>query len=84
MMLSDNWELIHRKYLDTLGNLTLTGYNPQYSNKPFVEKRDIENGFRKSGLRLNKYLADIDEWNEKEIKNRVEELTGTSLEIWRI
>lgn len=80
--LGENWELVHKKYLENLGNLTLTGYNPTYSNKTFEKKRDIENGFIDSGLRLNSYLATLDKWNKKEIKERAKKLSRIALEIW--
>ena len=47
---------VHAAYVNTIGNLTLTGYNSQYSNNPFADKRDRENGFRDSGLRLSRAL----------------------------
>jgi len=81
-MLGPNWELIHRKYLGTLGNLTLTGYNPEYSNKPFTEKRDMEKGFKESGLRINRDLAKLNKWTEEEIIKRAENLAGVALKIW--
>lgn len=37
--LGENFEAIHEKYLHTIGNLTLTGYNAEYSNKSFQEKK---------------------------------------------
>lgn len=49
---------VHAAYVNTIGNLTLTGYNSQYSNNPFADKRDGENGFRDSGLRLSRALDD--------------------------
>lgn len=81
-MLGDNWELVHQKYLDNLGNLTLTGYNPEYSNKSFIEKRDAENGFKRSRLRLNSDLARRKTWNEKEIRKRAGRLSKIALQIW--
>lgn len=39
--------------LHTLGNLTRTGYNSEYSDRPFVEKRDMPGGFKQSPLVLN-------------------------------
>lgn len=39
--LGENFQAIHEKYLNTIGNLTLTGYNQEYSNKSFQEKRDM-------------------------------------------
>lgn len=36
--LGDNWKEVHNVYLHTIGNLTLTGYNSEMSNKFFIEK----------------------------------------------
>ena len=55
--LGAEWETIQEKWLHTISNLTLTGYNIKYSNRPFAEKRDMENGFKQSGLRMNHYIA---------------------------
>jgi uncharacterized protein with ParB-like and HNH nuclease domain len=82
--LGSDWELIYQKYLDTVGNLTLTGYNPEYSNKLFIEKRDMERGFKDSGLQLNRGLAKLEKWTENEIVDRAEELSKIGLEIWSI
>ena len=80
--LGDNFNEIHTKYLGTIGNLTLTGYNSKMSNRSFIEKRDMEKGFKESRLRLNKYLSEIDEWNEDTIKVRAESLFSVASEIW--
>ncbi len=80
--LGDNFNEIHTKYLGTIGNLTLTGYNSKMSNRSFVEKRDMEKGFKESRLRLNKYLSEIDEWNEDTIKVRAEKLFSVAAKIW--
>ena len=82
--LGSDWASIHQKYLNSLGNLTLTGYNPEYSNKLFIEKRDMEKGFKDSGLQLNRGLAKLENWTEKEIVDRAEELSAIALEIWSI
>ncbi len=68
--LGDNWELTYKKYIESIGNLTLTGYNPEYSNKSFKEKRDMKYGFKDSGLKLNRHLAQQDKWGDKEINDR--------------
>lgn len=81
--LGEDYQEIYNKYINTIGNLTLTGYNSKYSNRPFVEKRDMEKGFNESRLRLNKYLINIDNWGEEEILKRCEELYNLSLEIWQ-
>ncbi|MFP6218228.1 DUF262 domain-containing protein [Helicobacter pylori] len=80
--LGENFEAIHEKYLHTIGNLTLTGYNNKYSNKSFQEKRGMENGFKQSPLKLNQSLKDLKVFGEKEIKKRANDLADWALEIW--
>lgn len=80
--LGDNFESIHEKWLHTISNLTLTGYNSTYSNKSFAEKKTIENGFLQSGLRLNQYIAKFDQWTEKELEIRKKDLSEKALKIW--
>ncbi len=80
--LGGNFQAIHDKYLHTIGNLTLTGYNKEYSNKPFQEKRDMENGFKQSPLRLNQSLKDLESFGEKEIEKRANDLADWALKIW--
>jgi len=55
--LGAEWERVHETWLHTLGNLTLTGYNSEYSDRPFHEKRDMEGGFKQSPLKVNEGLA---------------------------
>lgn len=81
--LGNDYEEIFNKYLNTIGNLTLTGYNSSMSNKSFPEKRDMEKGFKDSRLKLNKYLASIDVWNEEKILDRVDILYGSALNVWK-
>lgn len=80
--LGENWQEIHKKYLHTLGNLTLTGYNSEYSNKPFQEKQNMEGGFKESPLKLNIGLKDLESWNEANIKQRAKDLAKNALKIW--
>ncbi|NHB53954.1 GmrSD restriction endonuclease domain-containing protein [Helicobacter pylori] len=80
--LGENFEAIHEKYLHTIGNLTLTGYNKEYSNKSFQEKRDMEKGFKQSPLRLNQSLKDLESFGEKEIEKRASDLADWALKIW--
>ncbi len=81
-MLGENWEEVHENYLHTIGNLTLTGYNSELSDKAFVQKKAIEGGFDNSPLRLNKSLQQVSVWNEDSIKERTEELAKTMMNIW--
>ncbi|MGL2344460.1 GmrSD restriction endonuclease domain-containing protein [Helicobacter pylori] len=80
--LGENFQAIHEKYLHTIGNLTLTGYNQEYSNKSFQEKRDMEKGFKQSPLRLNQSLKDLESFGEKEIEKRADDLADWALKIW--
>ncbi len=80
--LGENFEAIHEKYLHTIGNLTLTGYNSEYSNKSFQEKQGMEGGFKDSPLRLNQGLKDLESFGEKEIEERANDLADWALKIW--
>ncbi|MFP6350727.1 DUF262 domain-containing protein [Helicobacter pylori] len=80
--LGENFQAIHDKYLHTIGNLTLTGYNQEYSNKSFQEKRDMEKGFKQSPLKLNQSLKDLEVFGEKEIEKRANDLADWALKIW--
>ncbi|EJB68828.1 hypothetical protein HPHPH45_0565 [Helicobacter pylori Hp H-45] len=80
--LGENFKAIHEKYLHTIGNLTLTGYNQEYSNKSFQEKRDMEKGFKQSPLRLNQNLKDLEPFGEKKIEERANDLADWALKIW--
>lgn len=80
--LGDNWRDVQKTYLHTIGNLTLTAYNSEMSDKPFMIKMDMTGGFKESALRLNAYLIKLTEWNEKHIKERAEQLADKAKEIW--
>ncbi len=80
--LGENFQAIHEKYLHTIGNLTLTGYNEKYSNNSFQEKRDMEKGFKQSPLKLNQSLKDLESFGEKEIEKRANDLADWALKIW--
>jgi uncharacterized protein with ParB-like and HNH nuclease domain/predicted transport protein len=81
--LGPDWEKIQQKYVHTLGNLTLTGYNSEYSDKFFTDKRDMKGGFRESPLKLNRGLANLDTWNEETILQRAENLSKEALKVWQ-
>lgn len=80
--LGQDHERIHTQYLHTIGNLTLTGYNSEYSNKSFQEKKDMEKGFKDSPLRLNQGLRGLESFGEEEIKERANDLADLALKIW--
>ena len=81
--LGHDWQKIQEKYVHTLGNLTLTGYNSEYSDKFFTEKRDMKGGFKESPLKLNRGLANLDTWNEETILQRAENLSCEALKVWK-
>ncbi len=78
-MLGDNPETIHEKYVHTIGNLTLTGYNDDLGNLPFIAKKEV---FQESKLSINKYFDKHEEWNEKIILNRTDWITKYVNRIW--
>ncbi|GAA8892567.1 DUF262 and DUF1524 domain-containing protein [Helicobacter pylori] len=80
--LGENFQEICNKYLHTIGNLTLTGYNQEYSNKSFQEKQGMEKGFKDSPLRLNQGLRGLESFGEEEIKKRANDLADLALKIW--
>lgn len=80
-MLGDDYERIHQEYLHTLSNLTLTGYNSEYSNRSFNDKKTLEIknkktneidkvGFSHSKLLINEWIASCDNWTENTLKER--------------
>lgn len=69
----------HRRYLDTLGNLTLTGLNSELGNMSFSEKRKIYSG---SGISMNRDISKCDRWSSTEIQARSEELANYAIKLW--
>lgn len=69
----------HRAAVQTLGNLTLTGYNSEMSNRPFAEKR-VQ--LQKSGLQLNQRIAASETWGFREITERARELADRVIATW--
>ena len=80
--LGSDWQHVHEAWLHTLGNLTLTGYNSEYSDKPFAAKRDMQGGFKESPLKVSTGLASLEQWDEAAIKNRAGKLAKKALGVW--
>jgi len=80
--LGPDWQRVQETWLHTLGNLTLTGYNSEYSDRPFAEKRDMPGGFSQSPLRLNEGLGALAQWDETAIKSRASRLSNLAAEVW--
>lgn len=80
--IGSEWKRVQETWLHTIGNLTLTGYNSEYSDKPFIMKRDMENGFRDSPIKFNQSLRNVERWDENAIKERAKKLSVIALRVW--
>ena len=78
--LGSDWPDIHTQWLDTVGNLTLSGYNPELGNRPFSEKQQL---LLDSNFALSESLEHIECWCPDSIQNRANDLAGRALEIWK-
>jgi uncharacterized protein with ParB-like and HNH nuclease domain/predicted transport protein len=81
-MLGAEWQRVREQWLHTLGNLTLTGYNAEYSDRPFAEKRDMPGGFAQSPLKLNAGLGQVLAWDEAAIQARASRLAELAVAVW--
>lgn len=88
--LGENWQEIYNTYLDTFANLTLTGYNPNYSNRPFIDKlngftdkdgQPVE-GLKESHYTLNDYIKKCNKWTLVELQERQRILFDKFLHLW--
>jgi uncharacterized protein with ParB-like and HNH nuclease domain/predicted transport protein len=82
--LGPDWKRVWQTYLHTLGNLTLTGYNSEYSDRSFADKRDMKGGFAESPLRLNQALGKLEHWTEENIRLRSERLAAQATSVWPV
>lgn len=80
--LGEEWKDVQKKYLHTIGNLTLTAYNSEMSDSSFEEKLNMEGGFKQSALRLNGYVVIQTTWDEGRITERAQLLAEQALKIW--
>jgi predicted transport protein len=80
--LGADWKSVQERLVHTLGNLTLTGYNSEYSDKPFSQKRDMPNGFKHSPLRLNAQLGQLDRWDAEAVQDRADQLAEVLVGLW--
>lgn len=85
--LSEGWradlgvdaERVHKQWLNTIGNLTLSAYNTELSNRRFAQKRDW---YLSSNLVLNRTLAESQVWTEVQILQRADVLSELAIQIW--
>lgn len=79
-VLGENFQAIHDNFKNNIGNLTLTAYNSEMSNKPFNEKKKHTDFSR---LVLNQYFKSIELWNDIEIRKRANTLFNEAKSIWK-
>lgn len=85
-MLGDKWEYVHDKYLHTLGNLTLTGYNSELGDKPFnIKKEMLANPERPTHITiLYNDILNQDKWDEYSILQRADDLSKKIMTLFPI
>lgn len=83
-MLGEDWQQIRDRYLHTLGNLTLTGYNSELGDRPFARKQEL---LAESITHITVLYSDVKDkttWGEKEIEARAQRLSGLILQLFPI
>ena len=80
--LGSDWSEVQKKYLHTIGNLTLTAYNSEISDSPFTDKLTMDGGFQQSALRLNKYVVTQTAWGEPQVSERATQLGEVAKKAW--
>ena len=83
-MLGSDWELVRERYLHTLGNLTLTGYNSELGDLPFAEKQNLLSDQNTHVTVLYSDVKDKTEWNEQSIEARAERLSKEILRLFTV
>jgi len=81
-MLGSDCRDVQETWLNRLGNITLTGYNAEYSDRPFEEKKTVKNGFNDSPLRLNRFVREQTSWTAVEMEERGKRLAAKAVGIW--
>lgn len=84
---SEEYSALAEKYLNTVGNLTLSGNNGKLGNKSFEAKREMnidggEEGYRFSRLWLNRDLKNCANWGVSKVEERAKSISNRFLEIW--
>lgn len=83
-MLGDNWETVRDRYLHTLGNLTLTGYNSELGDKPFAEKQEL---LKAAVTHITVLYDDVKNktvWDSNAIEERAQNLADQLLRLFPI
>lgn len=79
----EDYPVVYEKYLHTLGNLTLTGYNSELSDKSFSEKKTMIKDKSKFN-KLNEDVVSRERWNEKNIISRANRLSDETIEVLKL
>ncbi|MQB60918.1 DUF262 domain-containing protein [Limosilactobacillus reuteri] len=75
-----NADKVKEQYGGILGNLTLTKYNQEMSNKPYSEKKEF---YKDSNVSLTREVAETyDKWGKDAIIDRTEKLTRELIKIF--
>ena len=83
-MLGNNWETVRDRYLHTLGNLTLTGYNSELGDKPFLEKKELLADTITHIVVLYSDVKDKEHWNARTIEKRADRLASLIMQLFPI
>lgn len=85
-MLGEKWDQVYDRYLHTLGNLTLTGYNSELGDRPFDEKKMLlqDPDVPTHITILYQDVLNQDKWNEEKIQTRATRLADTILKLFPI
>lgn len=75
-----NADKVKEQYSGILGNLTLTKYNQEISNKSYSEKKEF---YKDSNVSLTREVAEVyNKWGKDAIVNRTEKLTRELIRIF--
>lgn len=83
-MLGEDWETVRDRYLHTLGNLTLTGYNSELGDKPFPEKQELLADAVTHVVVLYSDVKDKEQWNATTIESRANRLASLIVQLFPI
>lgn len=86
---NEEYNFIKENYLNTIGNLTLSGNNGKLGNKSFLDKKEMniegkEQGYIFSRLWLNRGLREKLKWNKEDIENRSSLISERFIKVWSI
>lgn len=77
--LGDSAAVVHKDWLHTPGNLTLSAYNQELWNHDFATKREH---YLDSNIVLTRELGDFIQWGQTEIRERGQKLAEEAARIW--